>query len=45
MMAERMRKMKEFVTIEDVMRARENLQGLVTCTPLDYSTTFSNISG
>lgn len=37
--------MKEFVTIEDVLQAQKNLQGLVTCTPLDYSTTFSKIAG
>lgn len=36
---------KEIVTIEDILQAEQNLLGLTTITPLDCSTTFSNIAG
>lgn len=33
------------VTIKDIQQARQNLQGLIRVTPLDYSRTFSSLVG
>lgn len=36
---------RTIVTVDDIKRAQKNLAGLVRKTPVDYSTTFSNLIG